>query len=138
MMFSRTDGFKDSEVGEHSSGSFRRLWNVVEAIPEGNVASYGQVAKLAGLNGGARRVGGALAKAPDRGSLPWHRILKVYGKIALPVGSAGRKEQIRRLEDEGVVVLKGRVDMKKFQWQPDMDELIWGPLGFSGEMDGSE
>jgi methylated-DNA-protein-cysteine methyltransferase-like protein len=138
MMFSRTDGFKDSEVGERPSGSFRHLWNVVEAIPEGNVASYGQVAKLAGLNGGARRVGGALAKAPDRGSLPWHRILKADGKIALPAGSAGRKEQVRRLEDEGVAVIKGRVDMKKFQWQPDMDELIWGPLGFPGAMDGSE
>jgi methylated-DNA-protein-cysteine methyltransferase-like protein len=126
------------EVDERPSGSFQRVWNVVAAIPEGNVASYGQVAKLAGLNGGARRVGGALAKAPDRGSLPWHRILKADGKIALPAGSTGRKEQIRRLEDEGVIVVKGRVDMKKFQWQPDMDELIWGPLGFPGAMDGSE
>jgi len=138
MMFLSICDSRTGKVGERPSGSFRRVWNVVEAIPEGNVASYGQVAKLAGLNGGARRVGGALAKAPDRGSLPWHRILKADGKIALPVGSAGRKEQVRRLEDEGVVVVKGRVDMKKFQWQPDMDELIWGPLGFPGAMDGSE
>jgi len=126
------------EVGERPSGSFQRVWNVVEAIPEGNVASYGQVAKLAGLNGGARRVGGVLGKAPDRGSLPWHRVLKADGKIALPAGSASRKEQVRRLEAEGVIVVKGRVDMKKFQWQPDMDELIWGPLGFSDVMDGGE
>jgi len=125
-------------VGERPSGSFQRLWNVVAAIPEGNVASYGQVAKLAGLNGGARRVGGVLARAPDRSSLPWQRILKADGKIALPAGSAGRKEQIRRLEKEGVVVIKGRVDMKKYQWQPDMDELIWGPLGFTDAVDGSE
>ena len=123
-------------MGEGTTGSFRRVWNVVEAIPEGCVASYGQVAKLAGLNGGARRVGGALAKAPDRGSLPWHRILKADGKIALPAGSAGRQEQIRRLECEGVAVVDGRVDMHKFQWRPDMDELIWGPLGFPGGMDG--
>jgi methylated-DNA-protein-cysteine methyltransferase related protein len=137
MTFYRSMDLRTEEVAERPSGSFQRLWNVVEAIPEGNVASYGQVAKLAGLNGGARRVGGALAKAPDRGSLPWHRILKADGKIALPVGSTGRKEQIRRLEEEGVLVEKGRVDMKKFQWQPDMDELIWGPLGFS-DADGSE
>ena len=137
MTFYRSMDSGTEEVGERPSGSFQRLWNVVEAIPEGNVASYGQVAKLAGLNGGARRVGGALAKAPDRGSLPWHRILKTDGKIALPVGSTGRKEQIRRLEEEGVLVEKERVDMKKFQWQPDMDELIWGPLGFS-DAGGSE
>jgi len=123
-------------VGESSTGSFRRVWNVVEAIPEGCVASYGQVAELAGLNGGARRVGGALAKAPDRGSLPWHRIIKADGKIALPAGSAGRQEQIRRLEHEGVAVIDGRIDMKKFQWRPDMDELIWGPMGFSGGTEG--
>jgi len=124
-------------VNESSTGPFRRVWNVVEAIPAGTVASYGQVAELAGLNGGARRVGGALAKAPDRGSLPWHRILKADGKIALPVGSAGRQEQIRRLENEGVAIIDGRVDMQKFQWQPDMDELIWGPLGFPGATDDS-
>lgn len=119
-------------MGESSTGSFRRVWNVVEAIPAGCVASYGQVAELAGLNGGARRVGGALAKAPDRGSLPWHRILRADGKIALPAGSTGRQEQIRRLEHEGVTVVAGRVDMQKFQWRPDMDELIWGPMGFPG------
>jgi len=119
-------------------GSFQRLWRITEAIPEGCVASYGQVAKLAGLNGGARRVGGALARAPDRSRLPWHRILKSDGKIALPAGSAGRKEQIRRLEREGVVVTAGRVDMQQFQWQPDMDELIWGPLGFLGALEDGE
>jgi len=117
-------------LAESSTGSFRRVWNVVEAIPEGTVASYGQVAKLAGLNGGARRVGGALAKAPDRTSMPWHRIIKADGKIALPAGSPGRQEQIKRLEQEGVTVVSGRVDMQQFQWQPDMDELLWGPMAF--------
>ena len=117
-------------MAESSTGSFRRVWNVVEAIPEGTVASYGQVAKLAGLNGGARRVGGALAKAPDRTSMPWHRIIKADGKIALPAGSPGRQEQIKRLEQEGVTVVSGRVDMQQFQWQPDMDELLWGPMAF--------
>ncbi len=125
-------------MGEVSSGSFQRVWNVVAVIPAGCVVSYGQVAELAGLNGGARRVGGALAKAPDRGSLPWHRIIKADGKIAMPVGSAGRQEQIRRLEYEGVVVVNGRVDMQKFQWQPDMDELIWGPLGSPGTPEDSD
>jgi methylated-DNA-protein-cysteine methyltransferase-like protein len=136
MMVLWAPGGEDSNVSEGSIGSFRRVWKVVEAIPEGCVASYGQVAKLAGLNGGARRVGGALAKAPDRGSLPWHRILRTDGKIAMPVGSTGREEQIRRLELEGVAIVDGRVDMQKFQWQPDMDEFLWGPLGFPGVMEG--
>lgn len=125
-------------MDKHSASPFRRVWQVVEAIPEGRVASYGQVAKLAGLNGGARRVGGALAKAPDRNRLPWHRILKADGKIALPAGSAGRREQIRRLKNEGVAVANDRVDMNKFQWQPDMDELIWGPLAFPAFGDDTE
>lgn len=125
-------------MGQSSSGSFRRVWSVVEAIPAGCVASYGQVAELAGLNGGARRVGGVLAKAPDRSTMPWHRILRADGKIALPAGSRGRQEQISRLQDEGVVVVSGRVDMQKFQWQPDMDELIWGPLAFLATKENSD
>lgn len=117
-------------MADSSAGSFQRVWNVTEAIPAGCVASYGQVAELAGLHGGARRVGRVLGQAPDRSRLPWHRIIRADGKIALPAGSRGRREQIRRLESEGVVVVKGRVDMTQFQWRPDMDELIWGPLAF--------
>ena len=116
-----------------STGSYQRVWQVAAEIPEGTVASYGQIAKLARLAGGARRVGRALASAPDRNLLPWHRILKADGKIALPAGSRGRDEQIRRLQDEGVAVVEGRVNMKKFQWQPDLDELLWGPIGFTTE-----
>jgi hypothetical protein len=56
----------------------------------------------------------------------------------LPAGSTGRQEQIRRLESEGVAIIDGRVDMHKFQWQPDMDELIWGPLGFPGATDDND
>ena len=125
-------------MGESSTSSFQRVWNVTEAIPAGCVASYGQVAELAGLNGGARRVGGVLGKAPDRSRLPWHRILRADGKIALPAGSAARQEQNKRLKTEGVVVINGRVDMQLYQWQPDMDELIWGPIGFPESTEGSD
>ncbi|MDH3977877.1 MAG: MGMT family protein [Gammaproteobacteria bacterium] len=110
---------------------FQRVWSVVDAIPPGCVASYGQVAKLSGLAGGARRVGRVLGKAPDRDALAWHRVVKADGRIALPEGSAGREEQIRRLEEEGVAVNQGQIKMRSFQWQPDMDELLWGPLAFT-------
>ena len=68
-------------MNQKTTSSYQRVWQVAAEIPEGNVASYGQVAKLARLAGGARRVGRALASAPDRNTLPWHRILKADGKI---------------------------------------------------------
>jgi methylated-DNA-protein-cysteine methyltransferase-like protein len=110
------------------------IWRVVAAIPSGRVASYGQVAALAGLPRGARQVGRALGKAPPDLRLPWHRVLASTGRIALPEGTAGYRTQLRRLLEEGVAVNRGRVNMREFQWAPDLDELLWGPA--SGYPDG--
>lgn len=115
-----------------SNNSYPRIWNIVAAIPRGRVASYGQVAELAGIGRGARMVGWALGQAPDRAALPWHRVLNAQGKIAIPAGSRSRAEQIRRLTDEGIVVNDGKVDMRRYRWEPDLDELIWGPAAFGG------
>ena len=119
-------------MGSPKSKSYPRIWNVVYAIPEGRVASYGQIAELAGVSGGrgARMVGWALGQAPDRATLPWHRVLNVQGKISIPEGSRARTEQIRRLTAEGIVVNDGRVDMRRYKWEPDVDELLWGPAAF--------
>jgi len=113
-----------------SNNSYPRIWNVVAAIPSGCVASYGQVAELAGLGRGARMVGWALGQAPDRATLTWHRVLNAQGKISIPEGSRSRQEQIRRLTDEGIVVNDGKVDMRRYRWEPDLDELLWGPASF--------
>lgn len=113
-----------------NSKSYPRIWKVVAAIPCGRVASYGQVAELAGIGRGARMVGWALGQAPDRVSLPWHRVLNAQGRISIPRDSRARAEQIRRLRDEGVVVIDGRVDMGRYRWDPDIDELVWGPAVF--------
>jgi len=115
-----------------TSKSYPRIWNVVAAIPHGHVASYGQVAELAGIGRGARMVGWALGQAPDRSALPWHRVLNAQGKISIPKGSRSRAEQIRRLNDEGIVVNDGKVDMRRYRWDPDIDELVWGPAAFGG------
>jgi len=112
------------------SKSYPRIWNVVAAIPHGCVASYGQVAELAGIGRGARMVGWALGQAPDRATLPWHRVLNAQGKISIPKGSRSRAEQIRRLTGEGIVVNDGTVDMRRYRWKPDLDELVWGPAAF--------
>jgi methylated-DNA-protein-cysteine methyltransferase-like protein len=106
----------------------REIWRVIAAIPPGRVASYGQIAALAGLPRGARQVARALRHAPAELDLPWHRVLAVNGRIAIPASSSGHRTQIRRLRAEGVVVNAGRVNMRAYRWAPRLDELLWGPL----------
>ena len=121
-------------MSEKKNPSFQRIWNIVAAIPPGKVASYGQVAELAGLGRGARRVGPALGRAPNRMQLPWYRVLNAQGRIAIPKSSSSHDEQIRLLTDEGIVVNDGRVDMSRYRWEPNLEELVWGPAAF-GEFD---
>ena len=116
-----------------TSEYYPRIWKAVAAIPYGRVASYGQIAELAGMARGARMVGRALGSAPDRMTLPWYRVLNAHGRIAIPKDSKARREQIQRLTDEGGVVNDGRVDMRRYHWVPDIDELVWGPLAMSDE-----
>lgn len=98
------------------NASFQAIWKVVSAIPRGRVASYGQVARLAGLPRGARLVGPALS-ATDAPKLPWHRVINAAGRIALPPNSKGYRRQRQLLRDEGVVVAKGRVDLARYGWK---------------------
>jgi methylated-DNA-protein-cysteine methyltransferase-like protein len=107
-----------------------RIRETIASIPAGTVASYGQVAELAGVPRGARQVGYALRNLPAGHALPWHRVLRSSGQIALPADSPGYRTQRDRLRAEGVTVKSGRVDMRRFRWQPDIDELLWGP-GFA-------
>jgi len=104
-----------------------RIWATICDIPEGSVASYGQIAEIAGIPRGARQVGYALRHVPDGRKVPWHRVITSSGKIAFTVGSRSFNEQKRRLMKEDVPILNGRVDMKKYRWQPDLDELLWKP-----------
>ena len=109
---------------------YQRIWNTIAAIPSGRVASYGQIGELAGFARGARLVARALRYAPKEMNLPWHRVLNAQGKIAIPANSPSHKEQARRLVSEDVPFLRGRVDMARYRWQPDLDEMMWGPLAF--------
>ena len=105
----------------------RRIWSTICDIPAGNVASYGQIAEIAGIPRGARQVGYALRHLPDEHDVPWYRVIRHSGQIAFAYGTRACSEQSRRLKAEGVLVQKGRVDMKKYRWQPDLDELLWKP-----------
>jgi methylated-DNA-protein-cysteine methyltransferase-like protein len=104
-----------------------RIWATVCDIPPGRVLSYGQVAELAGIPRGARQVGYALRHLPKQSDVPWHRVLTASGKLAFAASSRNYRRQARRLAEEGVPLLRGRVDMKKYRWQPDLDELLWKP-----------
>jgi len=106
---------------------YERIWAAVSAIPAGRVASYGQIAEVAGVPRGARMVGRALGRSPRELELPWYRVINAQGKIALPKSSRGYQRQIELLRAESVTVVSGRVDMNKYRWQPDLDELVWGP-----------
>ena len=104
-----------------------RIWDTICDIPKGRVASYGQIAEIAGVPRGARQVGYALRHLPDNRDVPWHRVIQASGKIAFDKGSPQFEEQKKRLMKDGVTVMVGRIDMQKCRWHPDLDELLWKP-----------
>lgn len=106
--------------------AYQRIYAAVAAIPAGRVASYGAIAARAGLPRRARMVGRALAQAPDGLDLPWHRVLRADGHVALPAGSRGFREQCRRLRAEGVTVRAGKVSLSAFGLHHDIDRALWG------------
>ena len=102
----------------------QRILAAVRAIPAGEVAGYGEVARRAGLPGRARLVARILS-AGDEPGLPWHRVLRSDGRIAFPEGSEGHDEQVQRLRAEGVRVEGGRVRGQRAA--PSLDEMMWAP-----------
>jgi len=105
----------------------RRIWASIQDIPKGTVANYGQIAEISGIPRGARQVGYALRHTPEGLELPWHRVVTSSGKSAFDRNSRHFKTQRCRLRDEGVPMISGKVDMKKYRWEPDLDELLWKP-----------
>jgi methylated-DNA-protein-cysteine methyltransferase related protein len=99
------------------SPSYRRIYETVLRIPPGRVASYGQVAQLAGLPGRARQVGYALHAIPEGLELPWHRVVNSRGELSLE-GDAARTQK-QRLRREGVRFdARDRIDLRVFGWSP--------------------
>lgn len=90
----------------------------IKGIPAGKVATYGQIAKLAGKPHGSRGVSWILSSCTKAHGLPWFRVIGAKGAISIPWESPGFQKQKRLLEGEGVeVAADGRVDMKRFQWK---------------------
>ena len=96
---------------------FERIYQVVQQIPWGKVATYGQVAKTAGNPRWARVVGYALHSNPFPGIIPCHRVVDRNGRPAQTFAFGGGHAQRRLLEEEGVVfTADGRVDLTRYGW----------------------
>ena len=92
---------------------------MVRRIPKGRVATYGQVASLAGLAGHARQVGYALHALPDGTIVPWHRVVNAAGRISTRATPGGELVQRLLLEKEGIRLDgKGRVPLDQLRWNP--------------------
>jgi methylated-DNA-protein-cysteine methyltransferase-like protein len=107
-----------------STEALDAIWRAVRTIPRGQVATYGGVARLAGLPGRARLVGHALKVAPAKLRLPWYRVVASGPRIAFPKNSRQFAEQARRLRAEGVAVTDGRIKQRS---AGTLDELLWKP-----------
>jgi len=97
-----------------------RILAVVDCIPKGRVASYGQIAREAGLPRHARLVGRVLKELPAQNRIAWHRVVNSAGKISLRPGAARQRERLAR---EGVLFTRsGRIDLARYRWTPANDE----------------
>lgn len=104
-------------------GKHALIYDVVRMIPHGCVATYGQVAMLAGLPGHARLAGYAMFNLPEEiaDEVPWHRVINSRGEISYSESRQGNDfKQRELLEAEGVVFdERGRINLRRFGWRPD-------------------
>ena len=95
----------------------KRIYEAVRKIPYGHVATYAQVAQLAGDRKMARAVGNALHKNPDPSTIPCFRVVNSKGELSGEFAFGGAGAQAKLLESEGIEVIDGRVDLKKYQFK---------------------
>ncbi len=97
---------------------YQTIYAVVRRIPRGRVATYGQIATLAGLDGHARQVGYALHALPGDSGVPWHRVVNSYGEVSRRSDSDSDELQVELLRAEGVAFdTAGRIDLRRFRWR---------------------
>ncbi|MEZ2574513.1 MULTISPECIES: MGMT family protein [Buttiauxella] len=93
----------------------QRVYQIIAAIPEGCVTTYGDVARLAGSPRAARQVGGVLKRLPEGSKLPWHRVVNRHGTISLTGSDLQRQRQA--LLSEGIMVSgDGKIEMERYRW----------------------
>ena len=99
--------------------TYEKIYAVVRRIPRGRVATYGQIAELAGLPGHARQVGYAMAALPSSTALPWHRVINAAGMVSRRRVPGAELSQRQLLEREGIRFnSRGRMDLERLRWHP--------------------
>ncbi len=99
-----------------SSNFSERVWQIIAAIPEGKVTTYGDIALLAGSPRAARQVGGVLRRLPPGSKLPWFRVINRHGRISLQGDDLFRQRDA--LEAEGIAVSDaGEIELEKYRWE---------------------
>ena len=101
----------------------QKVWQIVSAIPAGEVMGYGEVARAAGFPRYSRMVSGAMSRSPE--PLPWYRVVKSDRTLAFEAGSESYREQAQLLKQDGV-----RFEGRKIIEQPrsdSLDKILWGP-----------
>jgi O-6-methylguanine DNA methyltransferase len=96
----------------------KRIYEAVKKIPKGKVATYADVAEMAGDRKMARAVGNALHKNPDPSTIPCHRVVNSKGELAGEYAFGGAWKQAQILESEGVEVVESKVDLTKYRIEP--------------------
>ena len=96
--------------------TFERIYEVVKQIPYGKVATYGQVATLAGNPHWSRVVGYALHSNPDPDTIPCYRVVNHFGELTPAFAFGGINRQQELLESEGIEVTEGKVDLSLYKW----------------------
>ena len=101
-----------------SDNPTRRIYEAVKRVPRGKVATYAQIAEMAGNRRMCRAVGNALHKNPDPLHIPCYRIVNSQGKLSGEFAFGGEGAQQKLLEADGIVVTNGRIDLKKYGYRP--------------------
>lgn len=104
--------------------AFDFIYDVVKQIPKGTVATYGQVAALAGNKRWARVVGYALHANPDPAHIPCHRVVNREGTVSEAFAFGGSNRQVELLQEEGVEVIDKKVDLERYRWKRMTMELL--------------
>lgn len=94
-----------------------KVYNYLTLIPKGKVTTYGEIAKYLGNKGLARVVGNILHVNKDGDKYPCYKVVNSKGRLSSNYGFGGFSEQKRRLEEDGIIVINGKVDLDKYLWK---------------------
>lgn len=105
-----------------SDSTYQRIYRAVARIPRGRVATYGQIAEVAGIPRGARQVGYALAALRQDKGVPWHRVINARGEISARAEPEFEGLQRAMLQSEGIRFdPQGRLSLERYRWRPGSD-----------------